>query len=109
MISASTSGPRRTGPPPERDFPRPPRRRFLLPEYSPFELAAGAGAADGRVSPICGLRFGSAIWPAGRAPGPFGAVSALAEPSADLVRFFPPREPRRRFFGPDWPSPCVLL
>ena len=52
MISASTSGPRKTGPPPERDLPRPPRRRFLLPDDSPLELAAGACAVEGRVSPI---------------------------------------------------------
>ena len=103
MISASISAASRTGPLPDRERPRPPRRRFFFAPspwaWPPCFWSAAAGAA-GRVSPICGLRAGwvdagrgAEAWPSGCSP-----------PSPGLRRFLPPRDPRRRFLGPSCPS-----
>ena len=111
MMSASIAAWSRCGgllPPCGRDFPRPPRRRFFFAASDDPDLAADAATAGatgaGRVSPIRGL--------AGGAAGADGRCTSvddddeLTEPvpcpsaPAGFLRFFPPREPRRRFFAP---------
>ena len=103
--------------PPERERPRPPRRRFFFDDSPDFSCCWAAGATGaGRVSPICGLRTGGGGM-VGRGTdgaevsGPVAGADAgdgcdaftSAAPSVPgFLRFFPPREPRRRFLFP----PC---
>ena len=37
------------------------------------------------------------------------AEDAASAPEDGFLRFFPPRDPRRRFFGPEWPSAAPEL
>jgi hypothetical protein len=111
--------------PPERERPRPPRRRFLrCPPWSPpRESAAGSVRGDGgagRVSPICGLRAGPGGGAVGRGmvlPSVRGVEDVrgtespppVSAPSGRL-RFLPPREPRRRLRAASpWDSPAEGL